>query len=262
MFWPALATAVSSWWLLTGLALLLAHQSGRRARAGFILVSILALAALLLVPFNASLETPMAAATGFILGLVIWCWLEISYLLGYVNGPNHQPCPPQPPIWDRFKGAVSTTVYHEACVVATVAFLALMTRTEPNPTAFYTVTVLGIMRWSAKLNLFFGVRAFNERWLPEHLNYLMSYLRTDRLSAFLPVSTAMGLFATYLIFKNAIMTPDLTQQLSLYLVGSLMLLASIEHIFLMFPVNEAALWGWARANEPQLRAVRVEKNEI
>jgi hypothetical protein len=67
---------------------------------------------------------------------------------------------------------------------------------------------------------------------------------------------------TYLLFKNAMLVSDLTQQLSLYLVGSLMLLASIEHIFLMFPVNEAALWRWARAEEPQLRAVRAEKHEI
>ncbi len=136
MFWPALATAVSSWWLLTGLALLLAHQSGKRARAGFMLVSVLALAALILVPFNASLNTPIAAAIGFILGLIIWCWLEISYLLGYVNGPNHQPCPPQLTVWERFKGAVSTTIYHEACVVGAVACLALISVTEPNPTAF------------------------------------------------------------------------------------------------------------------------------
>jgi len=98
--------------------------------------------------------------------------------------------------------------------------------------------------------------------LPDHLDYLVSYLRTDRLSAFLPTSTAIGFFVTYLIFKDATTVPDLTQQLSLYLVGSLMLLASIEHLFLMFPVNEAALWRWARANEPQLRAVRVEKDEI
>ena len=65
MFWPALATAVSSWWLLTGLALLLAHQSGKRARAGFMLVSVLALAALLLVPFNASLNTPNGSRDRF-----------------------------------------------------------------------------------------------------------------------------------------------------------------------------------------------------
>ena len=175
---------------------------------------------------------------------------------------SHQPCPPQLAVWGRFKGAVSTTIYHEVCVVGAVVFLALITVTEPNPTAFYTVTVLGLMRWSAKLNLFFGVRAFNERWLPDHLNYLISYMRTDRLSAFLPISTAIGFFVTYLIFKNATTVPDLTQQLSLYLVGSLMLLASIEHLFLMFPVNEAALWRWARASEPQLRAVRVEKDDI
>ena len=147
-------------------------------------------------------------------------------------------------------------------MVGAVVFLALVSVTEPNPTAFYTVTVLWLMRWSAKLNLFFGGRAFNERWLPDHLNYLVSYLRTDRLSIFLPLSTAAGFFLTYLIFKNAILVPDLTQQLSFYLVGSLMLLASIEHLFLMFPVNEAALWRWARTNEPQLRAVRIEKDEV
>lgn len=262
MFWPALVTAVSSWWLLTGLALLLAHQSGKRARAGFIFISILALTACFLVPFNAGSETPMAAAIGFILGLVIWCWLEISYLLGYINGPNHQPCPPQISGWNRFKGAVSTTIHHEVCVVGTVVFLAVISVAEPNPTAFYTVTVLGLMRWSAKLNLFFGVRAFNERWLPDHLNYLVSYLKTDRLSAFLPLSTGIGFYVTYSIFQNAADVPDLTEQLSLYLVGSLMLLASIEHVFLMFPANEAALWRWARAEEPQLRAVRVDKDDF
>lgn len=262
MFWPAIVIAVSSWWLLTGLALVLTHQSPRRARAGFMVVSIVAFAALLLVPFNAALNTPMAAATGFMLGLLIWSWLEISYLLGYVNGPNHQPCPPQVSLWDRFKGAVSITIYHEACVVGTVAILGAISVTEPNPTAFYTVSVLWLMRWSAKLNLFFGVRAFNERWLPDHLNYLVSYLRTDRLSALLPVSAGVGFYITFTIFKNAAVVPDPTQQLSLYLVGSLMLLASIEHLFLMFPVNEAALWRWARADEQQLRAVRVDKDDF
>ncbi len=262
MLWPALVTAVSSWWLLTGLALVLAHQSGKRAHAGFMLVSVLALAACMLVPFNAASDTPMAAAIGFILGLVIWCWLEISYLLGYVNGPNHQPCPDQVSLWQRFKGAVSTTIYHEACVVGAVAFLAVISVTEPNPTAFYTVSVLWLMRWSAKLNLFFGVRAFNERWLPDHLNYLVSYLRTDRLSILLPVSTGLGFYVTYTIFQNAMTVPNLTNQLSLYLVASLMLLASMEHLFLMFPVNEAALWRWARTEEPQPRAVRVNKDDF
>ena len=118
-----------------------------------------------------------------------------NQLFAWIRKRTQSPAmPPQLTVWDRFKGAVSTTIYHEACVVGAVACLALISVTEPNPTAFYTVTVLWLMRWSAKLNLFFGVRAFNERWLPDHLNYLVSYLRTDRLSAFLPISTAIGFF--------------------------------------------------------------------
>ena len=91
---------------------------------------------------------------------------------------------------------------------------------------------------------FLVFRAFNERWLPDHLNYLDFLFenrspecvaaRFGRLSA--------SICHVHLIFKNADrLIPDPTQQLSLYLVGSLMLLASIEHLFLMFPVNEAAL---------------------
>ena len=82
------------------------------------------------------------------------------------------------------------------------------------------------------------------------------------MSILLPVSTGLGFYVTYTIFQNAMTVPNLTNQLSLYLVASLMLLASMEHLFLMFPVNEAALWRWARAEEPQPRAVRVNKDDF
>ena len=258
MFWPAIVIAVSSWWLLTGLALVLTHQSPRRARAGFMVVSIVAFAALLQVPFNAALKTPMAAATGFMLGLLIWSWLEISYLLGYVNGPNHRVYDGGSSAWRRFKGALATTIYHEAAALASVALLAAISVDQPNRTACYTVTVLCLMRWSAKLNLFFGVRAFNDRWLPDHLHYLTSYLRIGSASWFLPVSTLVGFFITFQIYELADQSNVMSNQLSLYLVASLMLLASIEHIFLLFPVNEAALWRWAKQDVSQIRAVKQE----
>jgi hypothetical protein len=41
-----------------------------------------------------------------------------------------------------------------------------------------------------------------------------------------------------------------------------MLLASIEHLFLMFPLNDAALWSWASENVPPLRAVRDDKDDL
>ena len=258
MLIPAIVIAVSAWWLLTGLALLLVHQPQKIAHRGFIAHSILTLAAWICVPLNAASTSPIAVAGGFLLGLTIWGWLELSYLLGYVNGPNHQVYDGGPSTWRRFKGALATTIYHEAAALASVALLAAISVDQPNRTACYTVTVLCLMRWSAKLNLFFGVRAFNDRWLPDHLHYLTSYLRLGRSSWLLPVSTLVGFFITFEIYALAEQSNVMSNQLSFYLVASLMLLASIEHIFLLFPVNEAALWRWAKQDVSQIRAVKQE----
>lgn len=258
MLVPAIVIAVSAWWLLTGLALLLVHQAPKVAHYGFITHSIFTLAAWLCAPLNAGSTSSIAVAAGFLLGLIIWGWLELSYLLGYVSGPNHRVYCGGPSTWLRFKGALATTIYHEATVVASVALLAIISAGQPNRTAFYTVTVLCLMRWSAKLNLFFGVRAFNDRWLPNHLHYLTSYLRVGKSSLLLPVSTALGFIVTFKIFELAGQSNAPSYQLSLYLVASLMLLASIEHIFLLFPVNEAALWRWAKQDTSEIRVVKRE----
>ena len=256
MLIPAIVIAVSAWWLLTGLALLLVHQPQKIAHRGFITHSIFTLAAWLCVPLNTGLTSPIAVAGGFLLGLTIWGWLELSYLLGYVNGPNHKVYRGGPSTFRRFKGALATTIYHEAAALASVALLAAISVDQPNRTACYTVTVLCLMRWSAKLNLFFGVRAFNDRWLPDHLHYLTSYLRVGRVSWLLPTSTLIGFFVTFEIYELAAQSSSMSNQLSLSLVASLMLLASIEHIFLLFPVNEAALWYWAKQDGAEIRAVK------
>ena len=259
MLVPAIVIAVSAWWLLTGLALLLVHQSQKVAHRGFITHSLFTLVAWLCLPLNASTTTPIAVAAGFLIGLVIWGWLELSYLLGYVNGPNHSVCKAGASTWSRFKGALATTIYHEAAVIASAALLAAVSASQPNPTAFYTVAVLCLMRWSAKLNLFFGVRVFNDRWLPNHLHYLTSYLRVGKSSWLLPASAMLGFFVTMQIYSLADASEVVSYQLSLYLVASLMLLASIEHVFLMFPVNESTLWRLAKQDTNEIRVVRQQK---
>jgi putative photosynthetic complex assembly protein 2 len=238
---------------------LLVHQSQKVAHRGFITHSLFTLVAWLCLPLNASITTPIAVASGFLIGLVIWGWLELSYLLGYVNGPNHSVCKAGASTWSRFKGALGTTIYHEAAVIASVALLAAVSVSQPNPTAFYTVAVLCLMRWSAKLNLFFGVRVFNDRWLPNHLHYLTSYLRVGKSSWLLPASAMLGFFVTMQIYSLAGASEVVSYQLSLYLVASLMLLASIEHVFLMFPVNESTLWRWAKQDTNEIRVVRQQK---
>ncbi|WP_163591818.1 DUF3623 family protein, partial [Klebsiella pneumoniae] len=47
---------------------------------------------------------------------------------------------------------------------------------------------LWLMRLSAKLNVFLGVRNLNEQFLPEHLRYMHSYFRQRSSNALFPVS--------------------------------------------------------------------------
>ena len=91
MIWLALAVAVVLWWLMTGLALMSVHQPSALKRPIFLFVSLLALAALFGVEMNAARHTTSATIAGFAMGLVIWAWLELSYLMGYITGPIKRP---------------------------------------------------------------------------------------------------------------------------------------------------------------------------
>ena len=123
MFWPAIVISITSWWLLTGIALIAVHQPERRRRVVFVLVSLIMMTTWFVIPSNVIDSSPLASAVGFILGLLIWAWLEISYLLGFVTGPNHKPCPEGATGWQRFIGGLGTTLYHELAVLMMVALL-------------------------------------------------------------------------------------------------------------------------------------------
>jgi putative photosynthetic complex assembly protein 2 len=245
MFWPATVIAITSWWLLTGVALIAVHQPQHRRRAIFVFVSLVMMATWYVIPSNVGDNSPLASAVGFLLGLLIWAWLEISYLLGFVTGPNNKPCPDGASGWQRFIGGLGTTLYHELAVLMMVALLGWISYDSMNTTAINTLIVLWLMRWSAKLNLFFGVRHFNKEWLPNHLGYLFGYIKIERASWFLPFTTLLGIVATVGLYQLAYGATSLSQQMSFYLVGALMLLATIEHLFLLFPFQEEVLWRWA-----------------
>ena len=111
MFWPAIVISITSWWLLTGIALIAVHQPQRRRRAVFLAVSLIMMATWYVIPSNVVDNSPLASAVGFLLGLLIWAWLEISYLLGFVTGPNHKPCPEE-----RRGGNVLSVVLALRCI--------------------------------------------------------------------------------------------------------------------------------------------------
>ena len=241
----ALAAVTLAWWLSTGVVLLLNHRSAASRRVAILAISAICLFALLQLPGNSRDLTAMGAMSGFLYGLCVWSWLEMTYLMGHVTGPRQLPCPPGAGHVERFRLGLQTSLYHELMVVGAIVVTVLLTRDGGNQVAAATCASLGIMRWSSKLNLFLGVRNYNQDWLPEHLDYLDSYTRRARMNALFPLSVLGGGAVAVHLLLQALATGDAFLRAADLLISALLTLAVLEHLFLMAPLGESALWRWA-----------------
>ena len=185
-------------------------------------------------------ETGDAAAyLAFTSALVVWGWHEMSFLMGFVNGPRRTSCPAGVRGWDRFRVSTETVIHHELAIAATLAIVAAITWGEPNQVGTATFALLFVMRLSAKLNIFLGVANLSDEMMPAHLAYLKTYFRRARMNALFPLSmTAAGAFAFWL-------APAAAQSTGAALLLALTLLGLLEHALMMLPVRDAALWDWA-----------------
>lgn len=185
----------------------------------------------------------------FCLALLLWGWLEMGYLMGFITGPHKGECPADAPATTRIRLGLGTCLWHELTLLAMVLALALLSWNQPNQVALWTFTVLWLMRWSSKLNLVLGVRNYNRSWLPNHLAYVDSYIPKRPFNFLFPWSVGFGLAVSYFLIAAAVQAPDLNSTIALSLVGALAALGTLEHIFLMAPMGDAALWIWAAPDE-------------
>ncbi len=245
----AITVAMLGWWFSTGLILILNHLPRHTHRWSFAAATVLLLASLALLPTVSAQATSAGAVAGFLLALLIWGWLEMGYLMGFVTGPLNAPCPTNASTRQRFFLAIATSLYHELSVLALAGLVMVLSWEAPNQVATLTIITLWLMRWSAKLNLFLGVRNYNGDWLPEHLRYLDSYTRRRSLNPLLPLSLAIGAYLTWHLFLGALGGTTGYEVVANTLVGTLMALAVLEHACLALPLREALLWQWALPND-------------
>jgi hypothetical protein len=127
---------------------------------------------------------------------------------------------------------------------------------EPNQVGAWSFIVLWLMRWSAKLNLFLGVPNLNEHWLPEHMQFLSTYMVRRPMNLLFPVSVTAATVVLGLLVQvaSAESTGDFDRA-AFMLVATLLALGILEHWFLVLPPSEDLLWGWALRG-PDGRAVR------
>ncbi len=243
--------AVFIWWFSTGIVLLLDRLPDGALRWGHWLSSLLAVTAFFALAHSARELTVANAYCAFTCALLVWGWHELSFLSGWVTGPRKTALPQGTTGWPRFVESVRAILWHELAIVAVGAAIVAITWDQPNQVGTQTFLVLWIMRTSAKLNLFLGVRNLSEEFLPPHLAYLQSFFRRRAMNALLPFSV-LGASAVLAWMVMGAADPAATQAqvVGTALVATMLALAIVEHLLLVLPIPSTALWRWALRNKP------------
>jgi len=245
---PALY-AMFIWWFTTGLIVWLdgLHASTYRwSMAGATLVGVVALYALSRTAGDTSVAGAYCAFTSAVL---VWGWIEVAFLLGYVTGPRREASPQGASDYQRFGHAVGAILHHELFIlVAGIAVVAL-TWDAPNQTGTWTFLILWAMRLSAKLNLFLGVRNRGEDFLPEKMRHIDSYFARRPINLLFPVAVTASTALAAVLWAHAAMPHAGTFEVAKnVLAATLLSLAILEHWFMVLPLSTTALWKWAMRN--------------
>jgi putative photosynthetic complex assembly protein 2 len=236
--------AIFIWWFSTGLVLLLDNLPRTTFRWSVLISSVLALAALLALSHTAGQTSVTSAYCAFTSALMVWAWHELTFLTGWLTGPRKQPATPGAQGWQRFSQAVAAILWHELGILVSGVLIVAITWGEPNQVGTGTFLVLWVMRTSAKLNLFLGVRNLSEEFLPPHLLYMGSHFRRRPMNVLWPFSISGGL-AVLLWYLESSLAATGGLQVGGLLVATMLAMAIVEHGLLVLPLPSTALWRWA-----------------
>jgi putative photosynthetic complex assembly protein 2 len=238
--------ALFLWWFSTGLILYLDGLPRRTFRWTMLGTTALAALALYGLAVSSSDTTLTGTYVAFTSGLMVWAWHETSFLMGFVTGSRTTPCAHGCRGWRHFVHAVETILYHELAIAASAVAVVALTWGGANQVGTWTFLLLWGMRLSAKLNVFLGVPNLTEEFLPAHLHYLKSFLTKKPMNLLFPVSvTVSTVIAGFLVMQATAAEALLFEAAAFTFLAALMVLAILEHWFLVLPLPDAALWRGA-----------------
>ncbi len=248
-----LAFALVLWFTATGAVLWLDRLPKDSWPASVLGATVASGVAMAAVIVTAPLGGHVAAYVAFAAGLVLWGWHELTFLMGFVTGPNRDVCPTGATGWRRFRLAAATLIHHEIAMFITLVALVAATWGQPNQTATLTFSLLFVMRLSAKLNIFAGVPHLSTEMIPEHMRYLTSYFRIGPARWFFAASI-VGIAAIAGTLGRAALSAEGGLATGYALVFGLVLLAMIEHGFLVIPWRDTRIFRWAMSGGEKQQA--------
>ena len=241
----AVLFTVFLWWFSTGAILCLNRLPRRTFRWSMIASSVLLVLSLHGLAMSNAHFTTTDVYLAFTYALIVWGWHEIAFLTGFLTGPRTDACPPDRTGWRRTWHAIATILYHELAIAVTAVLIFALTWSGPNKIGLATFLILWIMRLSAKLNLFLGVPNLMEDFLPENLTYLKSVFTRKPMNMLFPVSITASTIVAFLLIQQAATPGAASADVAGYtLLASLMVLAIIEHWFLVLPLDVSRIWSW------------------
>lgn len=246
---PPLLYVLAMWFVGTGAVVWLDSRPRGTFRTSFALAGGVALAATVYVWTSADEAGAGAAYGGFAAAMAIWAWHELGFLMGFVAGPNRMPQAAGLQGWARFTSAANTVIHHEVALALNAALLFALCWGQSNQAAPLTFLLLFVMRVSAKLNLFLGVANLSDEVFPAHLAYLKSYFGKRPVSWLFPVSLTLG-FGIAWVAWDAAEAATGGAAITCTMLAGLAVLATVEHLFLVLPLKDGALWRWANNNKP------------
>lgn len=234
------------WWSTTGLILRLTRLPRRSHHVVLLAATVVLAIGLFGLSHSATRVDATGAFLAFTSAILVWSWIEIGFLLGFVTGPRRDACHAQCGGWRHFVHAVGAILYHELAIIAAAAAVYLAVGDGPNRFGLWTFLVLWVMRQSAKLNLFFGVPNLGEQYLPAHLQYLKDFFRRRPMNLLFPVSVTGGTVLLVLLVLR-LLDPAASEfdGAGYGLLATLLGLAVLEHWFLVLPLPSEALWRWS-----------------
>ncbi len=233
------------WWFSTGIILYLDGLPRHTFRWSMLGATALLLTACYGLAVSSTDTSVVGAYTAFTCGVMVWAWVEMSFLMGFITGSWRSVCPPDCGQWRRFFYAVQAILYHELVIIALLMAIIALTWNAENQIGMWTFLTLWLMRLSTKLNLFLGVRNLSEEFLPEHLHYLKTFFTRKPMNLLFPFSITLGTIAAVLLVLH-IPAPETSafHAIGLTLIATLLILAILEHWFLVLPLPFEALWRW------------------
>jgi putative photosynthetic complex assembly protein 2 len=237
---------VFAWWFSTGLILILVRLPKTIQTLGFYGFSAMTAASVWAAWQLGDQNSSEGAYWSFVSGLVIWGWHEASFLMGKIMGPRPLPCPPGAVGYERFSAATATVLHHEIALFSTLLILLALTWGSPNQMAAWTFTLLFVMRLSAKFNMFLGVPNISHEFFPPHLEHLKTYLPKKRMNGLMPFSLLISLaVALWLMFEAGKSSDGTALKTGLVILSAMTALGLLEHVFMIAPLRDTALWRWA-----------------